>query len=508
MAWRRGWGVRSCCIMNSLLTRRLACALVALGVSGVAVAAAAPDLHYQFKAGSNYVYSMRLEANEPRYISTLSGTVTYAAKTATAEAMTLTAKGSLQSGHKAKEGTGYARPPMGPGMSGMLRVGGFRFGAPSYVGGPFSTPDEVEISGKGQVLRESGDTSLPQALGALNRLLVEPLPAAGKDSLVLDGNCTVILEEKVFVTPMSYRLKEVRMPAREKVTYTVGAVTGDTVEIRKTYELATAAKVGGVARFEMKGEGTNVFDVKLGVLRELGLEATIVEASENVTVRTPLKLVCKLLEGEALAAAQKAATLPARAELKPLTDGERTSLLADLRSPDKARRTVALHKAGSVKPAGDKGEVAALLLPLLKDTDQFTRQHAAKGLGVWGASDAVEPLLALLEDTQFNVRWAAIDALAFLQDARAAAPLAGLVAAKKDTHQATGALKGLGRVAEPEVLKLLADTKAEVRREACQILKAIGTAASVTALEKAASDKDQLVSMFAKQALKDVKERK
>ena len=454
------------------------------------------------------MYSLHVEANEPRFISTLDGLVTYHVKSATADTLTLSAKGALRNGHKAKEGMGYARPPSGPGMGGMLRVGGFRFGAPSFAGGPFATPDEIEINAKGEVLRESGDTSLPQALGALNRLVIEVLPPAGRDTFEVTGGCTVILEEKVSVTPMTYRLKEVRMPGKEKITYAVGAVDGDVVAVRKVYELKTTATVAGVPRFEMKGEGTNTFDVKRGLLREFGLEATIVEATENVTVRTPLKVVCKLLEGDALAAAKKAAELPPRAELKPLSDEERTSMVADLRAGDRVRRNAALARAGMVKPAGNKAEVAALLLPLLKDTDQFTRQNAAKALGVWGGADAVEPLIALLADTQFNVRWAAMEALGGLHDARAAAPLTRMVAEKKDTHLASQALKVLGGAAEPEVLKLLDAPAIEARREAAQILKVIGTAASAASLEKAASDKDLLLAMFAKQALKDLKERK
>ena len=40
--------------------------------------AASPDLAYQFKAGSNHVYSLHLEADEPRQIATLDGLLTLA----------------------------------------------------------------------------------------------------------------------------------------------------------------------------------------------------------------------------------------------------------------------------------------------------------------------------------------------------------------------------------------------------------------------------------------------
>ena len=101
----------------------------------VTVQAATPELRYQFKAGSNHVYSLHLEANEPRYISTLDGTVTFQVKSAHADGITLTAKGALHNAQKAKDGMARMRPPMGPGMGGMLRVGGFRFGAPRIAQG-------------------------------------------------------------------------------------------------------------------------------------------------------------------------------------------------------------------------------------------------------------------------------------------------------------------------------------------------------------------------------------
>ena len=295
---------------------------IALFTATFVARAAAPELRYQFKAGSNHVYSLKLEASEPKFIAALEGTVTYTVKSANADGMTLVARGSLRPARQGKDGGSTPRPPMGPGWGGMLRVGGFRFGAPS-MGGPFGPPpDEVEINAKGQVLRETGDTTLgqqlrqtgdttlPPAFGVLSRLIVEPLPPAGKTTFEIEGNCVLILEEKAFLTPMTYTVKEVKLPAKEKTVYTVAKAAGDTVAVKKTYELKTLATVGGVPRFEMKGAGTNTFDAKAGLFRTLEFSGSIVETSENVTIRTPLTLVCKLLEGEAIAPAPKAPALP------------------------------------------------------------------------------------------------------------------------------------------------------------------------------------------------------
>lgn len=464
--------------------------------------AATPALAYQFKAGSNYVYAVRIEATEPKYVATSTGNLTYSVKAANQDGITLTARGSVSTQRKAKEGVALRPPSFG---DGVLRIGGFRFSDLGPMGGPFATPNEVQIDAQGRVLRETGEAQLPQAFGALSRLVIEPLPPAGKTSHDLATDCVLLTEEKQFRTPISYTLKEVRLPAREKTSYTVGKATGDLVPVKKTYELKTHITVGGQPKVEIKGEGTNTFDVKAGLFRELAFTGSITESSDNVIVRVPITLSVKLLEGEALAAALKPAPPLPKPETKAVTADERASLVADLKSENKAKRSVALHRISTVQPDGDKAEVETLLLGFLKSEDQFARQNAAKGLAVWGGKDSVEPLIKQLDDSAFPARWGAIEALGHLKDARAAAPLAKLVADRKDQHHASNALKALGAEAEEAVLKLVTHEKAEVRRDVVQILKVIATKKSVPALEKAASDADALTARFAKEALQTAK---
>lgn len=488
--------------MKSALFRAAVCCAPLLCQPAARSAAASPELAYQFKAGSNYVYAVRIEATEPKYVATSTGNLTYSIKAANQDGITLTARGSVSTQRRAKEGVSMRPPSFG---DGVLRIGGFRFSDLGPMGGPFATPNEVQIDAKGRVLRETGEAQLPQAFGALSRLVIEPLPPAGRPSHDLATDCVLLTEEKQFRTPMTYTLKEVRLPAKEKTSYTVGKATGDLVPVKKTYELKTLITVNGQPKFEIKGEGTNTFDVKAGLFRELLFTGSITENSDNVTVRVPITLTVKLLEGEALAAALKPAPALPKPETKAATADERASLLADLKSENKAKRSLALHRIGTVKPDGDKGEVETLLLGFLKDPDQFARQHAAKGLAVWGGKDSVEPLIKQLEDSAFPARWGAIEALGHLKDARAAAPLAKLVADRKDTHQVTTSLKALGADAEDAVLKLVTHEKPEVRRDACQILKVIATKKSEAALAKASSDGDSLTAMFAKDALKTAK---
>ncbi len=464
--------------------------------------AASPDLTYQFRAGSNYVYAVRIEATEPKYVATSIGNLTYTIKAANQDGITLTARGSVSTQRKVKEGVSV-RPPSF--SDGVLRIGGFRFSDLGRMGGPFATPNEVQIDAKGRVLRETGEAQLPQAFGALSRLVIEQLPPAGKSAFEVATDCVLLTEEKQYRTPMTYTLKEVRLPAKEKTSYTVGKAIGDLVPVKKTYELQTLATSGGQPKFEIKGECTNTFDVKAGMFREFTFSGSMVEHSENVTVRVPITLSVKLLEGEALVAAlQPPAPLP-KLETKPVSADERTSLLADLKSESKAKRSIALSRIASVQPDDAKAEVETVLLGFLKSDDQFARQNAAKGLAVWGGKDSVEPLIKQLEDSSFSARWAAIEALGHLKYGRAAEPLAKLVADRKDHRQAANALSALGADAEDAVLKLLEEGKAEQRRDACQILKTIATKKSAPALEKAASDADSLTSRYAKEALKTAK---
>lgn len=143
------------------------------------VTAATPSLSYQFKAGSNYVYAVKIEATEPKFITTSTGNLTYAIKSANQDGITLTTRGSVSTQRKAKEGTSVRFGPSGF-SDGAVRIGGFRFAGLGASDGPFATPNEVQIDAKGRVLRETGEAQLPQTFGALSRLVIEQLPPAGK----------------------------------------------------------------------------------------------------------------------------------------------------------------------------------------------------------------------------------------------------------------------------------------------------------------------------------------
>lgn len=478
----------------------LLCLLWGIAHTGTA---AVPDLKYRFQTGSNYVYSVRFEAVEPGGTTLASGNLTYLAKAANQDNATLTVRGSLSAHPKARADGKPTITRGAPDTS--LRIGGLRFWDLGAVGGPFGEANEVRIDAKGRDLRDGVGPRLPHGFGALPWLMLETLPPLGVSSFTVTNDCTVLAEEREPLTPTTFRFKQVRLPARETASYTVGTNVGGIVSVRKAYELTTLASTGGQPRFQFKGEGTNTFDVKAGLFRELTLTGTLTNHGGNAPLRVPVTLSVKLLAGGTSATEPRPPVLLTAQRSKPLSAEERAALLADLKSWDKGRRNAALQKLSQSPPDTGRLEVEAGLLGLLESDDAATRIGAARVLGIWGGKASVEPLLKRLPDPMLPARWAAMEALGRLGDGRAAEPLARLLADRKNLPHASNALKALGPDAEDTVLKLLEEGKPEQRREACEVLKVIATRKSTAALEKAASDPDGLVARFAKEALKTAK---
>ena len=113
------------------------------------------------------------------------------------------------------------------------------------------------------------------------------------------------------------------------------------------------------------------------------------------------------------------------------------------------------------------------LIAMLEDSDADVRWASAKALGDIGDVRAVEPLISRLEDPDADVRWAAAHALGGLGDVRAVEPLIPLL---KDSDSyvsrtAVWALRDIGdvRAVEP-LIALLEDPRSDVRAAARLVL--------------------------------------
>src|SRR5215212_5934517 len=170
-------------------------------------------------------------------------------------------------------------------------------------------------------------------------------------------------------------------------------------------------------------------------------------------------------------------------------------------------------------------EAATLILPLLRDRDEFVRREAAYALGLTRSPAGVSALAAALEtDKQPSVRGAAAVALGQIGDA-AASP--ALTAALSRRLQASGffnrarrrkveedefvrraAAASLGQIGGREAVPVLVETLSnartpeDVRREAARALGLIGDPAAEPALRFALTDRDPYLSRIAFEALR------
>ncbi|HXT63413.1 MAG TPA: HEAT repeat domain-containing protein [Pyrinomonadaceae bacterium] len=205
--------------------------------------------------------------------------------------------------------------------------------------------------------------------------------------------------------------------------------------------------------------------------------------------------------------------------------------LGNLKRPDASRaaaaalsdvsaavRVAAAHAVLSLPSA----EAAAMLMPLLKDKDEFVRREAAFALGETHARTATTSLIDLIvHDKKPSVRAAAAVALGQIGDEAALSPLSQVVTGqgtkKKKTRSAEeefvvrSAVRSLGqirsRASVPALVAALQDetNSIETRREAATALGLIGDSSALPALQAAyETNSDPYLSEAARAAIRQI----
>jgi HEAT repeat protein len=182
-----------------------------------------------------------------------------------------------------------------------------------------------------------------------------------------------------------------------------------------------------------------------------------------------------------------------------------TLALAALKSPDASERERALQGL-SQTPAveGSRGDVLAAVEPLLKDPQPSARRWALKVVETWGTAEQSPWLVGALDDPDRTVKAAALAAIRKIRDPNSALELARRLTVADQRKQAADtlvAMKLKDDQLEAEVLRALESPDATTRQSACQVLRAIGTEASIPALKRAATDKVRNVATAARTAL-------
>jgi S1-C subfamily serine protease len=416
----------------------------------------------------------------------------------------------------------------------------------------FAFPDhdqgQVLLEASGEIVESSGEESLPFLLGPLSLMIIEPLGVSGQSQWERHRVLTIHrIAEQGSGFPGLMGPRRIRVPfggprspfdepekkvlatmeAVEHISYERGQVSGNSVIIKKRVKLETVgdgARTKDAPGLKLNGEGEIHFDTAAGAPERMEFKGTFQIESDNSTLRIPLTYTYRYVSQEELAAAQEKAAEAKGTSSVAEAGGEQTaaakqarpappagptqdvdSLIRDIRSDDPFRVRTALARLSMSDPGDRRDEVAALLAEKLAGSDLFAKTMAARGLAKWATAEQLPALLEAVQDDNSGVRGFLIEALGRVKDERAAEAVASAYGGNR--IQARQALKQLGPVAEPAVLKLLEDKEWSIRMDACDILGEIGTEKSVPALEKAANDENALVKMRAEDALKKIRAR-
>jgi hypothetical protein len=184
--------------------------------------------------------------------------------------------------------------------------------------------------------------------------------------------------------------------------------------------------------------------------------------------------------------------------------------LADLQSPSGFRTglTLSYLKTAPVDPALQP-QIAAELERFVAAND-FNAWGAADALVTWATVKQVPTLIVAAQGQNMPVRSASYKALTRLRDPRAVPVFAKGLEDMQTRHEAAIALIEIGPAAETEVVAYATHKDTFVRMEANRVLKEIGTAKSLPALQAAHArylNSDRAAAMMLKDVIQTIQNR-
>lgn len=473
----------------------IVCSFFATILFSSSATARTPSLRYRFIEGQTNVYSVQIETRGESGRETLSGNISVVAANVASNVFQLIVRGNLMPRRE---------PGQMPFFSGPMRM-------PMNLS--LNEGTEVQIDERGRILRIGTDIPLPIPLGQLVRALFDVLPENGSrweiedETFVLDhpmntGPVDAYMGSRYGMQFFNPHQSPALLTVKREVKFSVSDKSGGLISIRKQLHLESPLRNGADPRCAASGEGISIFDTEKGLFRQIDLECKSLGNTENVLRKTSCELHVRLLEGTELEKAlnpRPAAPPVART----LTPEEFQKILADLQSDDSDNRRNALMKLNGREVKNIPDESIEIFAGLLADSGLWVRQTAANFLAANAGPSAVPYFIKLLKGSDYSVRQAALKGLARTKDARAAEPLAELVArGQSDSQEAANALTKIGVEAEGAVLELLKEKNVETRRRACQILGQIGTAKSIEPLKQTMLDPESTLNQAASEAVR------
>jgi HEAT repeat protein len=192
---------------------------------------------------------------------------------------------------------------------------------------------------------------------------------------------------------------------------------------------------------------------------------------------------------------RKSAIAAAAFELGPLAVWPRavpaelvTALLQAVDDENPKVRLEAIYATGVIARSPLTAEQAPRLIKALDHYDPAVRAGAARVIARLKLTDAGDALIKAINDSQADVRYAAMRALGAIRDTRAVAALGEQLAFYKKGEGAWSALDALARIGDPASVPLfkarLDDKDPFLRRAAAEGLGRTGDTASIEALER------------------------
>jgi HEAT repeat protein len=173
---------------------------------------------------------------------------------------------------------------------------------------------------------------------------------------------------------------------------------------------------------------------------------------------------------------------------------------------DEQRRVIdRIRRLQPQERVAQRDKLAAELVRIATDGDDFQRGDAVKLLAEFGEAESVATLIAYIERGDNFARWQAFAGLVRIKDPSAAEPMARYL--RKEIIEATKVLIAIGPPAEPAVAKLLDDSDESIQRQACEILGTIGTSSTVPALKRIVDDGPEHVRSHAREAISAIERR-
>ncbi len=158
-------------------------------------------------------------------------------------------------------------------------------------------------------------------------------------------------------------------------------------------------------------------------------------------------------------------------------------------------------------PSSPNETILDLVRQATSHDEKFCRLKSVKLLGKYDFRNSLPFILARIDDSSFDVRWATYDLIALSPDPRALQPLIDRFTSQ-DQDKISSVLAIYGPQAEKKIHPFLSHPRAEVRMEASSLLGKIGTEESIPLLEELMkSDKNPIVGLQAKSSIRNIKKR-